>query len=143
MAKTIIVCGFGPGVSAAVAEKFGAQGYAVALVARNAERLAAGVKALEAKGIQAAAFTAELGSATAIKTLIPQVREKLGPIAVLHWNAYSGSAGDALSADAAALQAVFDVAITGLVTAVQESLGDLKAAKGGILVTNGGLLFDD
>lgn len=143
MAKTIIVGGFGPGISAAVAEKFGSQGYAVALVARNAERLAAGVKALEAKGIQAAAFTAELGSAPAVKALIPQVREKLGPIAVLHWNAYSSSAGDVLTADAAALQSVFDVAVTGLVTAVQESLADLKAAKGGILVTNGGLLFDD
>lgn len=143
MAKTIIVGGFGPGISAAVAEKFGAQGYTVALVARNADRLAAGVKALEAKGVKAAAFSAELGSAAAIKALIPQVRDKLGPIGVLHWNAYSASAGDVLSADVAALQNVFDVAITGLVTAVQESLADLKQAKGAILVTNGGLLFDD
>jgi len=143
MTKTIIVGGYGPGIATSVAEKFGSQGYAVALVARNAERLAAGVKALEAKGIKAAAFAAELGSAAAIKALIPQVREKLGPISVLHWNAYSINAGDVLSADAAALQSVFDVAITGLVTAVQESLADLKAAKGAILVTNGGLLFDD
>ncbi len=143
MAKTIIVGGFGPGISAAVAEKFGSQGYAVALVARNADRLAAGVKALESKGVKAAAFSAELGSAAAIKALVPQVREKLGPIGVLHWNAYSISAGDVLSADVAALQSVFDVAITGLVTAVQESLADLKQAKGAILVTNGGLLFDD
>ena len=143
MAKTIVVCGFGPGISAAVAEKFGEQGYAVALVARNVERLSAGVKALEARGVQAAAFTADLGSASAIQALIPEVRAKLGPIAVLHWNAYSLSAGDVLTADAAALQSVFDVAITGLVTAVQASLSDLKAAKGAILVTNGGLLFDD
>jgi short-subunit dehydrogenase len=143
MAKTIIVGGFGPGISTAVAEKFGSQGYAVALVARNAERLAAGVKALEAKGIQAAAFTADLGSAAAVKALVPQVREKLGPIAVLHWNAYPSGAGDILSADLAAITSIFDVAVAGLVVAVQESLADLKAAKGGILVTNGGLLFDD
>jgi NADP-dependent 3-hydroxy acid dehydrogenase YdfG len=143
MTKTIIVGGFGPGIATSVAEKFGSQGYAVALVARNAERLAAGVKALEAKGIKAAAFTADLGSAAAVKALVPQVREKLGPIAVLHWNAYSGAAGDVLTADVAALQNVFDVAITGLVTAVQESLADLKQAKGAILVTNGGLLFND
>ena len=124
MTKTIIVGGYGPGIATSVAEKFGAEGYAVALVARNSERLAAGVKALEAKGIKAAAFAAELGSAAAIKALIPKVREQLGPITVLHWNAYSASAGDVLSADAAALQSVFDVAITGLVTAVQESLAD-------------------
>ena len=52
MTKTIIVGGYGPGIATSVAEKFGSQGYAVALVARNAERLAAGVKALEAKGIK-------------------------------------------------------------------------------------------
>lgn len=143
MSKTIVVCGFGPGIATAVAEKFGSQGYAVALVARNAERLAAGVKALEAKGVKAAAFQADLGSPAAVKALIPQVREKLGAITVLHWNGYSLSGGDVLTADVAALQSVFDVAITGLVTAVQESLADLKQAKGAVLVTNGGLLFDD
>jgi NADP-dependent 3-hydroxy acid dehydrogenase YdfG len=143
MSKTIIVAGFGPGIATSVAEKFGAQGFAVALVARNAERLADGVKALEAKGIKAAAFTAELGSPAAIQGLVKTVREKLGPITVLHWNAYSGAAGDLLSADAEAIQSAFSVAVTGLVTAVQASLADLKAAKGAVLVTNGGLLFDD
>jgi NADP-dependent 3-hydroxy acid dehydrogenase YdfG len=143
MSKTIIIGGFGPGIATAMAEKFGSEGFAVALVARNGERLAAGVKALEAKGIKAASFQTELGSAAAVKALIPQVREKLGPITVLHWNGYSGSAGDVLTADTAALESVFDVAITGLVTAVQESLADLKQAKGAVLVTNGGLLFDD
>jgi NAD(P)-dependent dehydrogenase (short-subunit alcohol dehydrogenase family) len=143
MAKTIIVGGFGPGIATAVAEKFGAVGFSVALVGRNAARLAAGVAALEAKGIKAAAFPADLGVPAAIKPLVAKVRETLGPISILHWNAYSLSAGDALSADVAALQSVFDVAIVGLTLAVQESLADLKAAKGAVLVTNGGLLFDD
>jgi NAD(P)-dependent dehydrogenase (short-subunit alcohol dehydrogenase family) len=56
MSKTIIVIGFGPGIATAVAERFGAEGFSVALVARNKERLAAGVAALKAKGIAAAAF---------------------------------------------------------------------------------------
>src|SRR5258706_9749855 len=98
MAKTIIVGGFGPGISAAVAEKFGAQGFAVALVARSAERLADGVNALEAKGIKAAAFPTDLAAPTAVKALIGKVREKLGPVSALHWNAYSGAAGDLLTA---------------------------------------------
>ena len=59
MGKTILVVGFGPGISTAVAEKFGSSGFSVALVARNEERLAAGVKALKAKGIEAAAFPAD------------------------------------------------------------------------------------
>ena len=42
MSKTILVCGFGAGISNAVAEKFGAEGFSVGLVARNRERLAEG-----------------------------------------------------------------------------------------------------
>lgn len=40
MPKTIMVCGHGPGISNAVAAKFGAQGFSVAIVGRNRERLA-------------------------------------------------------------------------------------------------------
>jgi NAD(P)-dependent dehydrogenase (short-subunit alcohol dehydrogenase family) len=50
MSKTIVICGYGPGISAAVAKRFGREKFQVALVARNAERLAAGVTALEAGG---------------------------------------------------------------------------------------------
>jgi NADP-dependent 3-hydroxy acid dehydrogenase YdfG len=48
MSKTIVIVGFGPGVSSAVAEKFGAEGFSVALIARNLARLSAGVAALKA-----------------------------------------------------------------------------------------------
>lgn len=143
MAKVIIVGGYGSGISAAVAEKFGEQGFTLALVARNPERLAQGASALEAKGIKVAAFPADLSAPAAVKAMVGKVRERLGPISALHWNAYSSSAGDLLAADVASLHAAFDVAITGLITAVQESLPDLKAQQGAILVTNGGLLHND
>jgi len=143
MAKTILVGGFGPGISTAVAERFGAEGYAVAIVARNAERIANGVKALEAKGVKAAGFTADLGDAAAVKALIGNVREKLGPISVVQWTAYTGGAGDLLTADTAQIHTVLDVATTGLLAAVATALPDLRSEKGAVLVTNGGLLFND
>ena len=143
MAKTIIVGGYGSGISAAVAEKFGSQGFAVALVARNAERVAEGVRSLQAKGVTAAAFPADLSSPEAVKILIGQVREQLGPISALHWNAYSGAAGDLLSADTTALHQAFDVAVSGLLAAIREARADLRAQQGAVLVTNGGLLFND
>lgn len=144
MAKTILIGGFGPGISTAVAEKFGQEGFQVALVARNAERLQAGVAALTAKGVKAAAFPADLGDPAAVKALVAQVREALGPITIVQWTAYAGAAGDLLTADRAALHAVFDVAVTGLLTAVQEALPDLRKEKdAAVLVTNGGLGFFD
>ena len=139
MPKTIVIVGFGTGISAAVAEKFGAEGFSVALVARHQEHLDAGVGALSAKGIKAAAFTADASYPASIGAAFGKVRAKLGPIAVIHWNAYGGGeAGDLATADPAVVRGVFDVAVFGLLAAVQEALPDLKGAKdGAVLVTNG------
>lgn len=142
MSKTIIIGGYGSGISQAIAEKFGAEGFSVALVARSEDKVVAGAKALEAKGIKAGAFPADLGDPASVKAMVAKVRSALGPITVVQWNAYSGAAGDLLAADAAAIRNVYDVAITGLLTAVQESLPDLKKEQNAaVLVTNGGLGF--
>lgn len=143
MAKTIIIGGFGSGISQAIAEKFGAEGFSVALVARSEDKIVAGAKALEAKGIKVGAFAADLGDPASVKAMVAKVRSALGPITIVQWNAYSGAAGDLLAADAAGIRNVYDVAVTGLVTAVQEALPDLKTEKNAaVLVTNGGLGFN-
>jgi NADP-dependent 3-hydroxy acid dehydrogenase YdfG len=139
MGKTVLVVGFGPGISTALANKFGASGFSVGLVARDEQKLAAGVKSLEAKGIEAGAFRGDASVPESIVAAVRKARAALGPIEVLHWNAYGGErAGDLLTADAAAVRSVFDVAIVGLVAAVQEALPDLKkATDGAVLITNG------
>jgi NAD(P)-dependent dehydrogenase (short-subunit alcohol dehydrogenase family) len=139
MARTLLICGHGPGISDAVARKFGAQGFAVALVARNAERLAASAAALGDAGIRAQGFACDLGDPTAITQLVADVRAQLGPITVLHWNAYTGGAGDLLSCDLAELRKVFDVGVLGPVAAVQAALPDLRTQdNAAVLVTGGG-----
>lgn len=142
MAKTILVCGHGPGISDAVARKFGAEGFKVALAARSKDKLEAAAQALRAKGIEAEAFPTDLADPAAVKALVAAAREKLGPITVIHYNAYTGLAGDLLTADLADLRTVFDVSVTGLVAAVQAAHGDLKDAKNAaVLVTGGGFAF--
>lgn len=138
MKKTIVVCGHGPGISDAVARKFGAEGYAVALVARNAERLAAAVKSLAEAGIEAKAFPADLAVPAQVKGAIQSARA-LGPVHVVHYNAYAGGAGDLSSADPLELRGPLDVGVVGLVAAVQAALPDLTETKGALLVTGGGL----
>jgi NADP-dependent 3-hydroxy acid dehydrogenase YdfG len=143
MPKTIIVCGYGPGISDAVANRFGGEGFQVALVARSADKLEKARDALGKRDIKAAAFPADLSDPNAAKGLVKRVTSQLGPITAIHWNAYANTAGDILVADAPALRAGFDVSVTSLVLTVQDALADLKAAKGAVLVTNGGLgLFD-
>ena len=98
MARTIIVCGHGPGISDAVARKFGQEGFSVALVARNAQRLASAAAALSQAGVTAQAFPCDLSDPAAVRALVRDVRAALGPIAIVHWNAYSGGAGDLTTA---------------------------------------------
>lgn len=139
MSATIAIVGFGPGTATAVAGKFGAEGFSVALIGRDEERLAAGVSALKARGVTASAFLGDAADPASIRSAIRAVRSELGPITVIHWNAYGGTeAGDLLSADPAAVRSVFDVAVFGLLAATDEVLSDLKKSDGGaILVANG------
>ena len=94
---------------------------------------------LRVEGVAAAAFPADAGDPDALRAAIGKARAELGPMTVLHWNAFGGSeAGDLLTTDRSAVRGVFDVAIVGLLAAVQEALPDLKSAnEGAILITNG------
>lgn len=141
MKSIIAVCGHGPGISDAVARRFGREGFAVALVARSADRLATAAQALEQEGITAKAFPADLGDPEAVRAILREIRASLGPVTVLHWNAYGRGASDLTTAGADEIDAVFDVTVRGMLAGVQESLPDLRAAKGAVLVTGGGLSF--
>jgi len=143
MAETIVICGYGVGISDAVARRFAKEGYRVAIVARNAERLNAAVQKLSAEKIEVKAFPCDLGDVEAVKKLIADVQASLGPIKVVHWNAYSGGAGDLKTAIIDELRAILNVSVHGLIAAVQAALPDLKAQSGALLVTGGGLSFFD
>ena len=139
MSKTIMIVGFGPGTATAVAEKFGKEGFSVALVGRDESRLNAGVSALKAKGINALAAPADAGNPASIRAAVRNVRSQLGPITILHWNAYGGiEVGDLFAADDASVGKIFDVAVFGLIAATEEALPDLKASgEGAVLISNG------
>jgi NAD(P)-dependent dehydrogenase (short-subunit alcohol dehydrogenase family) len=140
--KTILICGYGPGISNAVARKFGAEGFAVALVARSAEKLADATDALVAKGVRAQAFPCDLSDAAAVKQLVSAVHISLGPITVLHWNAYGGGSGDLTTGSLSGLRRALDIGVTSLAAATQAALPDLESQKdSAILVTGGGLAF--
>src|ERR1700753_4100681 len=94
MSGTIVVCGYGPGISDAVARRFGREGLAVALVGRTEERLSKGAAALEQQKVRAKPFQCDVGDVDAVRAMLKKVRESLGPVAVLHWHAYAHGAGD-------------------------------------------------
>jgi NADP-dependent 3-hydroxy acid dehydrogenase YdfG len=140
MAKTIVVCGYGTGISHAVARKFGSEGFQVALVARTASKLDEAAKAFSKSGVTAKAFPCDLSDSSAIASLIADVRSAFGDITVLHWNAHASAAGDLTRNDPADLRSLLDLGVISLVTAIQLALPDLRSSKDvpAILVTGGG-----
>lgn len=143
MKNTIIVCGHGPGISDAVARRFGKEGFSVALVARSEERLQKAAASLFDSGVTAKAFACDLGDPAAVRAMVKSVHDSMGPVTVLHWNAFRGAAGDLTTCTTDDLRAVLDVGVHGMVAAIQESLSDLRASKGSVLVTGGGLALYD
>lgn len=139
MPSTIVICGYGPGISDAVARRFGREGFSVALVARTEERLVRACEALNAQDIVARPFPCDAGDVDAVRAMLAKARAELGPIEVLHWNAFAGLAGDLTTAPTADLHALMNVLVHGLVAGVQAALPDLEAKKGAVLVTGGGL----
>lgn len=141
--KTILVCGHGPGISNAVAKRFAEEGFAVGLVARSKDKLEAAAAELAKTGAKTKALPCDLGDPAAVKAMVSAARDALGPINVVHWNAYAGGAGDLTTANPADVRKAFDVCVTGLIAATQAALPDLEASKGALLVTGGGFAFYD
>lgn len=143
MKHPIIVFGHGPGISDAVARRFGKAGHPVAIVARNAQRLDQAAQALRASGIDAHPFTADLSDAAAVTATVGAVRTALGPVGTLHWNAFLDVDGDLLSVTPAELNQGYAIRVTGYITAIQACLSDLEANRGSVLATCGVMALDD
>lgn len=83
MAKVVVVTGASAGVGRAAVEEFARQGYDVALLARDPDRLARVAATLESRyGIRALAIPTDVADADAIEQAATRTEEKLGPIDV-------------------------------------------------------------
>lgn len=81
-----VVVGVGPGLGAALARRF-ANAYAVALVARHADKLDELADELKAAGGRALAVAADMSKPTEIEAAFARIRRELGEPDVLLYNA--------------------------------------------------------
>jgi short-subunit dehydrogenase len=138
--NTIAIVGAGTGISQSVAKKFASEGFQVALIARNAEKLEGLKTELEAQGFTARAYTADASDAAALTATLERVTSELGAPDVLVYNAMSSRANGAATLEPATLEADFRVNVSGALVAVQAILpAMLEAKRGTVLFTGGGL----
>ena len=131
-APVALITGVGDSTGAALARRFARGGYRVAMLARNARRLAA----LEAEIEGARAFACDVGDLEALEATLAEVRATLGKPAVLIHNAVAHSFDGFLDADPAELERNFRVNTTALLHLARALVPDMiEAGSGAIMVT--------
>lgn len=131
-APLVLITGVGDTTGTALVRCFADGGYRVAMIARNAERLAA----LEGEIAGARAYACDLADLAALEKTLTQIGREMGAAQVLVHNAVAHSFEDFLTGDPAALERNFRVnatALLWLVRALAPAMVD--AGEGAILAT--------
>lgn len=143
MSKVIVIIGSGPGISQAVAEKFGTNGFSVALISRRKVKLEKIVTDLMAKNIEVVAFNGDASDAASMKDAFDQIWEKWNEIDVVHYNAAKLKMVNIANETADGLTRDFKVNVAGVMTAVSLVASDMeKKGNGAILITGGGFALE-
>ena len=141
---TIAIIGAGKGLGAAVARRFGKEGFAVGLISRHQGRLDALAAELEQDGVQARGFAADVRDPESIAAALERVTETLGPIEVLQYSPLPQKdfMRPVLETTPADLRGPVEFSIYGPVAAVHQVLPGMRFlgedATPSILFVNGG-----
>lgn len=88
--KTIVIIGAGPNLGLSIAKKFGRNGFQVALLARNSEKLKAMHEELNMLEIKNKYYQVDIRLLEELKECIKQVEEDFGKIDVVEFSPYAG-----------------------------------------------------
>jgi NAD(P)-dependent dehydrogenase (short-subunit alcohol dehydrogenase family) len=83
---TMAIVGAGPGLGAAVARRFGHEGFAIGLISRSQDRADGLAAQLVGEGFQAKGFAADVRDPGGLARTLESVTETLGPIEVLQYS---------------------------------------------------------
>jgi NAD(P)-dependent dehydrogenase (short-subunit alcohol dehydrogenase family) len=140
---TIAIIGAGTGLGAAVARRFGAEGFSVALISRHQGRLDALAAELVSEGITAQGFAANVRIPASLSVALENAAESLGPIEVLQYSPLPQKdfMRPVLETTPADLVGPVEFSIYGPVAAVHQVLPGMRflgTNRGTVLFVNGG-----
>jgi NAD(P)-dependent dehydrogenase (short-subunit alcohol dehydrogenase family) len=82
----IAIIGAGPGLGAAVALRFGSEGFAVALISRDQSKLDTLAAGLETDGVTARGFAADVRQPAQLEAALARAAAELGPITTVQYS---------------------------------------------------------
>ncbi|TQS40678.1 SDR family NAD(P)-dependent oxidoreductase [Cryptosporangium phraense] len=136
---TLAIVGAGRGLGAAVARRFAAEGFSVALISRSQEHVDELAK--EVGGADCAGYAADVRDPTALTGALDAAARDLGPIEVLQYSPlpHRDFLRPLLDTTVADLTGAVEFSIYGPVTAVRQVLPGMRTlGRGTILFANGG-----
>jgi NAD(P)-dependent dehydrogenase (short-subunit alcohol dehydrogenase family) len=128
-----LVTGVGPGTGAAIARRFAQGGYAIAMLARNRERLSL----LEREIANSHAYPCDVTSEAQLDSVIEAIRADLGVPRVLIHNAVGGAFGNFLEIDPELLNRNFQVNTMALLHLARRLAPAMIEAGQGVIVASG------
>lgn len=128
-----VVVGVGPGTGAAIARRFASAEHSVALLARTTTTSAVLANELP----DARAYACDVTDAASVATTIAQIERDQGPIAVVAYNAGSGTWGTVESITPDALESAFRINTLGLLHVAQAVIPAMTARGTGAIVITG------
>jgi len=129
----VVVTGVGPGTGAAIARRFSHGGYAVAMLARNRERLGA----LEREIANARAYPCDVTDEAQLDGAIQAIRADLGAPKVLVHNAVGGAFGNFMEIDPPVLNRNFQVNTMALLYLARRLAPSMVEAGEGAIIASG------
>ncbi|OWY20454.1 KR domain-containing protein [Sphingobacteriales bacterium UPWRP_1] len=140
--KLVIIIGAGPGISNGVAQKFGAEGYEIGLIARNEAKLQQQAEQLARQGIHARYATGNVADANSLKNALLTINPHFEQAGLILFNASAVSVKDLLEQDWQTIKQNFDVSVGGAFHLIQLVLpGMLQQNRGKLFFTGGGFAF--
>jgi NADP-dependent 3-hydroxy acid dehydrogenase YdfG len=138
---TIAIVGAGTGLGAAVARRFGRQGFDVALVSRSRENVDALAAGLSGEGVNARGFAADVRDPAALTAALDAAGHALGPLEVLQYSPlpHRDFMKPVLETTSDDLKGPLDFSVHGPMTAVRHVLPGMRSlGRGTVLFVNGG-----
>ncbi len=128
-----VVTGVGPGTGAAIARRLASGGYAVAMLARNRDRLAA----LEREIPNSHAYQCDVTDEAQLDVTLDAIRATLGAPRVLIHNAVGGAFGNFMEIDPKVLNQNFQVNTMALLYLARRLAPAMIAAGEGAIIASG------
>ncbi|MBW3069375.1 SDR family NAD(P)-dependent oxidoreductase [Actinomyces sp. 594] len=137
-----LIIGVGPGLGAALARRFGREGFTLTIAARHQEHLDAIASELRSEGLAVDTLVLDAADPAATKARLKALSERIDPDVVIY-NAAVIASDDILTADIDRLSDAYNVDALGAIVTAQVFVPGMKRRGSGTLLLTGGRLGVD